>query len=175
MRRWLCLRALRETRIKWRFSVCAQARLESGRTAECSEAADIDHRQVVRRRVDRVTVVMELNELVPTGRRPSCRRERWWLGGLAEIREDLPDRRRVGDEGDEANVATAGGARERKLFRDPRDELGLSRREVSWARLWASGAPSPRPSPGGRGGEDAVWPRLLRFPMASAVTAGRSG
>jgi hypothetical protein len=69
MRRWLCPRALRETRIKWRFSVWAQTRLESGRTAECSEAADIDHRQVVRRRVDRVTVVMELNEFNQPGTR----------------------------------------------------------------------------------------------------------
>jgi hypothetical protein len=47
------------------------------------------------------------------------------------MEQDLAHRRRIGDAGDEADVATAGGAREREIFRDLRDELGLSRREVS--------------------------------------------
>jgi hypothetical protein len=68
------------------------------------------------------------------------------------MREDLPDRRRVGDEGAEADVAATSGAREREVFGDPCDELRLWRREVSWERgcSWLR-APSPRPSPKGRG------------------------
>jgi hypothetical protein len=105
------------------LSACAQARLESDRGADASEAADVDHRQVVRRRLDRVAVVMHLEDLGPAGRRASGRRERR-LEGLAEIREDLPDRRRVGDEGDKPDVAAAGRARQREGFGDSRDELG---------------------------------------------------
>jgi hypothetical protein len=68
---------------------------------------------------------MVLHEFGPAGRRASGRRERRRFEGLAEIREDLPDRGRVGDEGDESDVAAAGRAREREVFCDPSDELGL--------------------------------------------------
>jgi hypothetical protein len=51
------------------MSACAQTRLESDRGAESSEAADVDHRQVVGRRLDHVTVVMHLHNL---GRRWSA-------------------------------------------------------------------------------------------------------
>ena len=74
--------------------------------------------------MDRVAVVMGLHEFGPGGRRPSGRRKRWRFEGLAEIREDLPDRRRVGDEGDKPDVAAAGRARQREGFGDSRDELG---------------------------------------------------
>jgi hypothetical protein len=137
------------------FTLCAgrvRSRPWGGAMGRCAEAADVDHRQVVGCRLDRVAVVMHLHELGLTGRRASLRRERWRLERLAKMREDLPDRRRVDDEGAEADVAATSGAREREVFGDPSDELGLSRREVSWERgcSWLR-APSPRPSPKGRG------------------------
>jgi hypothetical protein len=85
-----------------------QARLQSDRGPDASEAADVDHWQVVRRRLDRVAVVMGLHEFGPGGRRASGRRERWRFEGFAEIREDLPDRGRVSDERDEPDVTAAG-------------------------------------------------------------------
>jgi len=57
--------------------------------------------------LDRVAVVMGLHEFGPGGRWASGRRERRRFEGLAEIREDLPDRCRVGDERDEPDVAAA--------------------------------------------------------------------
>ena len=110
--------------MRGRFSGCAQTRLESARHADGSEAADVDHRRVVRRRLDRVAVVMHLHELVPAGGRASGRGQRRRLERFTEMEQDLPDRRRVGDEGDEADVAAAGGAREREGFGDSRDKLG---------------------------------------------------
>ena len=76
--------------------------------------------------MDRVADVMHLHEFGPTGRRASGRRERGRFEGLAGIREALPDRGRVGDEGDESDVATAGRAREREVFGDLLHELGPS-------------------------------------------------
>jgi hypothetical protein len=60
-----------------RVSSSAQTRLESDRGTERSEAADVERRQVVRCRLDHVTVVMHLHNLGPPGRRASGRRE-WW-------------------------------------------------------------------------------------------------
>jgi RNA polymerase sigma factor (sigma-70 family) len=59
----------------------------------------------------------------------------------------LPDRRRVGDEGDEADVAAAGGARKREGFGFSRDELGPcdSRGVVGTAR-GVGGTLTPAPS-----------------------------
>lgn len=53
--------------------------------------------------------------------------------------------------------------------------LAQAIREVSWERLAASGAPSPRRSPRGRGGGDAAPARAVALAMASDVTAGRRG
>jgi hypothetical protein len=81
--------------------------------------------------LDRVSFVMYLEDLGPTGRWAAGRLERWrlerWrLERFAEMEQDLPDRGRVGDERDEPDVATAGRAREREVFSDPREELGPS-------------------------------------------------
>jgi hypothetical protein len=48
------------------------------------------------------------------------------------MREDLPDRPRIGNERDESDVATTPRARKRKLLPHPGHEFGLWRREVSW-------------------------------------------
>jgi hypothetical protein len=82
---------------------------------DASEAADVDCRQVFRRRLDRVAFVMYLEDLGPTGRRAAGRLERWRVERFAEMEQDLPDRGRVGDERDEPDVATAGRAREKLL------------------------------------------------------------
>jgi hypothetical protein len=76
--------------------------------------------------LDRVAFVMYLEDLGPTGRRAAGRLERWRVERFAEMEQDLPDRGRVGDERDEPDVATAGRAREREVFSDPREELGPS-------------------------------------------------
>jgi hypothetical protein len=55
---------------------------------------------------------MSLREFGPIGRRASGRRERWRFEGLAEIREDLPDRGRVNDERDEPDIDATGRTRE---------------------------------------------------------------
>jgi hypothetical protein len=65
--------------------------------------------------LDRVSFVMYLEDLGPTGRRAAGRLERWRVERFAEMEQDLPDRGRVGDERDEPDVATAGRAREKLL------------------------------------------------------------
>jgi hypothetical protein len=72
---------------------------------------------------------MHLEDLGPTVRRASCRRKRWRLERLAEMEQDLSHCRRVGDEGDQSDVAITPRAGEREVFGDPSDEVGLSRRE----------------------------------------------
>ena len=90
---------------------------------------------------------MHLHELVPAGGRASGRGQRRRLERFTEMEQDLPDRRRVGDEGDEADVAAAGGAREREGFGDSRDKLGPcdSRGVVGTAR-GIGGTLTPAPS-----------------------------
>ena len=64
-----------------------------------SERVDFDHGQVVARGLGDVTIVMRLDEIGPVDRRSAGGRERWRLERLAEVREDLPDRCRVGKAG----------------------------------------------------------------------------
>ena len=88
-----------------------------------SEAVDIDVGQLVGRRLKDCPVVVDLHELSPVGRRATGRRDWRRLERFAEVREDLPDRPRIGDERDESDVAAAPRALERKLLAHPRYEF----------------------------------------------------
>jgi hypothetical protein len=69
---------------------------------------------------------MDLHELSPVGRRATGRRDGRRLERFAEMCQDLPDRLRIGDEGDESDVATTPRARNRKLLAHPSHEFGPS-------------------------------------------------
>jgi prepilin-type processing-associated H-X9-DG protein len=85
---------------------------------------DVDHGEVVGRGLDDVSIVMRLDELGPVDGRATGGSERGRFEGLAEVRENLPDGGRVGDEGDEADVTAARGALERNVLADAGEELG---------------------------------------------------
>jgi len=70
-----------------------------------------------------VAVVMRLDELAPVGGRPASRGDRRRFERFAEVRENLPDRSGLGDEGDQPDVAAARWALERKLLPDPRHQF----------------------------------------------------
>jgi hypothetical protein len=89
-----------------------------------SERVDVDHGELVGRGLDDVTIVMRLDEFGRIGGRPAGGRERGRFEGFVDRLEDLPDGRRVGDEGDEADVAAASRALEWKLLADAGEELG---------------------------------------------------
>jgi len=95
-----------------------------GRVRHRSEVVDVDHGQFVGRGLKDVAIVMDLHELAPVGGRVTSGRHRWRLERFAKMREDFPDRPRIGDECDQPDVAAAGGARKRKLLPDPRHQLG---------------------------------------------------
>ena len=67
---------------------------------------------------------MGLHELAPVGRWPAGWRDGWRLERFAEVCQELPDRRWVGDERDQPDVAAARWALQGKLFSHPRHELG---------------------------------------------------
>ena len=128
--------------------------------------------------MDDIAIVMRLHEFAPVGGRPAGGCEGRRLERFAEMREDRTDGCRVGDEGDEPDVAAACGALEREMLADAGEEFRLLRRDVSWELGSLCAASSPRPSPGGRGGEEtrlaSEW-QAEALPIASAVTALRSG
>jgi len=63
--------------------------------------------QFVGRRLNRVAVIMHLDERAPVGGRAPGGREEWSFKRLAEMREDCPYRARPCDERDELDVAAA--------------------------------------------------------------------
>jgi hypothetical protein len=71
-----------------------------------SDAVDVDHGQIVGRRLKDCPIVMDLHELSPIDRLATGRRDGRWFERLAEMCQDLPDRPRIGDEGDEPDVVT---------------------------------------------------------------------
>jgi len=77
------------------------------------------------RRLKDVAVVVGLREFAPVGRRPASGRDWRRFERLAQVDEDLPDRPRFGDEGDQPDVTTAVGALEWKLLAHPGHQLGL--------------------------------------------------
>ncbi len=102
----------------------ASRRLMRGGLRPPSERVDVDHGQLVWRGLEDISTVMRLDEIEPVDRRPAGGRERGRFERLADRLENLPDGRRVGDEGDEADVAAAGRALEWKLLADAGEELG---------------------------------------------------
>jgi len=71
-----------------------------------SEAMDIDVGQLVYPSLKDCPVVVDLHELFPVGRRATGGRDWRRLERFAQMREDLPDRPRIGNERDESDVAT---------------------------------------------------------------------
>jgi hypothetical protein len=78
-----------------------------------SEAVDVDVGQFVGRRLSHVAFVVDLHELSPVGRWATGGRDGRWFERFAEMCEDLPDRPRIGNERDEADVATTPRALQR--------------------------------------------------------------
>jgi len=89
-----------------------------------SELVNVDAGQLVGRCLKGIAVVMRLDEFALVGGRAPGRRHWWWLEWFAEVCENLPDRARLGDEGDQADVAAARWALERKLLPHPSHQLG---------------------------------------------------
>ena len=75
---------------------------------------------------------MDLHELCPVGRRTTGGRDGRRLEWFAEVCDNLPDRPRFRDEGNEPDVAATRWARKGKFLPHPGHELGLWHREVSW-------------------------------------------
>jgi len=71
-----------------------------------SEAMDIDVGQLVYPSLKDCPVVVDLHELFPVGRRATGGRDWRRLERFAQMREDPPDRPRIGNERDESDVAT---------------------------------------------------------------------
>ena len=67
---------------------------------------DIDVGQLVYPSLKDCPVVVDLHELSPVGRRATGGRDWRRLERFAQMREDLPDRPRIGNERDESDVAT---------------------------------------------------------------------
>jgi hypothetical protein len=66
---------------------------------------------------------VDLHELAPVVGRPAGGRDRGRFERFAEVREDFPDRPRIGDERNQPDVAATRWALERKLFPDPRHQF----------------------------------------------------
>jgi len=62
------------------------------RARQDSEAVDVDHGQFFGRHLNRLAVVMSLDELVPVGRWDPGGCNRWRFKRFAQMREDFPDR-----------------------------------------------------------------------------------
>jgi len=84
---------------------------------------NVDHGQLVYQSLNRFAVVMSLDELAPVGGWTPGRRDWWWLERFAEVCQDPPDRARLRDERDQADVAAAVRALERKLLTYPGPEF----------------------------------------------------
>ena len=84
-----------------------------------AEAVDVNHGQVVGRGLKDFAIVVGLHEFVPVGRRAPRGCDWRRFERLAQMCEDLPDRPRLRDKGNEPDVAAAGWALERKLLPHP--------------------------------------------------------
>ena len=76
------------------------------------------------RRLKDGAVVMDLHELAPVGGRAPGGRDGRRLKRFAEVCQNLSDRPRLRDEGDQSDVAAAVRALERKLPPHPGHEFG---------------------------------------------------
>jgi len=130
---------------------------------------DVDPRQLIGQRLKNRPVVVDLHELSPVGGRAAGGRDWRRLERFAEVREDLPDRARIGDERDESDVAAAPRALQRKLLAHPSHEFGIWRREVSWEGGLSH---EPQLSPGAS--PPAACPPLLPMNGEGRATQGQS-
>jgi hypothetical protein len=96
---------------------------------------DIDVGQLVYPSLKDCPDVVDLHELSPVGRRATGGRDWRRLERFAQMREDLPDRPRIGNERDESDVTTTPRALQRKLLSHPGHEFGLWRRDGSRTTL----------------------------------------
>jgi len=85
---------------------------------------------------DKVPVQHRLGRLVPDGRSAGGR-DRGWVWWLTERQEDLLDGRRLGDEGDDAQVGAAAGADQRQRLEQP--SLFPSRQHRPQMPCWRAG------------------------------------
>ena len=84
-----------------------------------SEAVDVNHGQLLGRRLEDVAVIVNLHELAPVGGRATSWRDRRRFEWFTQVGENLADRPRFGDEGDQPDVAATRRALERKLLPHP--------------------------------------------------------
>ena len=76
------------------------------------------------RRLKDVAIVMDLHEIGPVGGRTTSGRHRRRFERFGEVREYLPDRPRLRDEGYQPDIAATRWALERKLLPHPGHEFG---------------------------------------------------
>ena len=77
---------------------------------------------------------MDLHKLAPVGGRATSLRERRRFERFSQMREDFPDRPRLGDEGNESDVAAAVRARQGKSSPTRAMSFAQAMREVSCER-----------------------------------------
>jgi hypothetical protein len=66
---------------------------------------DVDHGQLVGRGLDDIAIVMRVHEFAPVGGVPAGGGEGRRFEALAHVRENLPDRGRMGDDDDEVDIS----------------------------------------------------------------------
>ena len=66
-----------------------------------------------------LSTMMKLHQLTPVDRRPPGWLYLWWIQWFTQMRQDPPDRSRVGDEADQPDIAATVGTRQRKLLTHP--------------------------------------------------------
>jgi hypothetical protein len=119
-----------------------------------------------------VAVIVDLHELAPVGGRAACGRDRRRFERFAEVCENPADRSRLGDEGNQPDVAAAVRVPERKLLPHPGQEFGpgnpggVVRAGLVMRVAAASRGVTAAPMPAGYG-----LALLADLPLASAVTA----
>jgi hypothetical protein len=84
---------------------------------------DVDRGQLVYPSLKDVAIIVHLHELAPVGGRATSWRDRRRFEWFAQVREDLADRPRFGDEGDQPDVAATRWALERELLAYPGSEF----------------------------------------------------
>ena len=91
---------------------------------------DVDHGQLIGRRLEDIAVVMSLEKLAPVGGWTAVGCDRWRLKRSAKMGQNLADWARLRDDGDEPDVAAAVRALEWKLLRVGTGPDGVSHGEL---------------------------------------------
>jgi len=89
------------------------------------------------------------------------------------MRQDFPDRPRIGDEADQPDITATPGTRQRKLLNHPCQQLGPGNpRRVVVARLCINGS-SRTAAAASRGSQDTGMLDRLRVPLFANIPDGR--